>query len=270
VIQFFDPRRVVGFPNLSLASGAIKGWDRRNQFYFQMLQSLATHYKFDLDRPFEKLKEDIQNVVLYGSGKDTIPFSYMNERGRAVVRTHAFEGVINNLQRRYRETDSVAVREELAKYLNHKPCPECEGTRLRIEARNVRVGPRDADLPIYAVSAKPLRETLAWFSQMQLTGSKRDIAERIIKEIVSRLKFLNDVGLDYLSLDRSADTLVGRRIAAHPARIPDRLGADRRHVRARRAVDRPAPARQRPPASRHSCICAISATRSSWSNTTKT
>ena len=209
VIQFFDPRRVVGFPNLSLASGAIKGWDRRNQFYFQMLQSLATHYKFDLDRPFEKLKEDIQNVVLYGSGKDTIPFSYMNERGRAVVRTHAFEGVINNLQRRYRETDSVAVREELAKYLNHKPCPECEGTRLRIEARNVRVGPRDADLPIYAVSAKPLRETLAWFSQMQLTGSKRDIAERIIKEIVSRLKFLNNVGLDYLSLDRSADTLSG-------------------------------------------------------------
>jgi excinuclease ABC subunit A len=209
VIQFFDPRRVVGFPNLSLASGAIKGWDRRNQFYFQMLQSLATYYKFELDRAFEKLGEDIQNVVLYGSGKDTIPFTYMNERGRAVVRTHAFEGVINNLQRRYRETDSVAVREELAKYLNHKPCPECEGTRLRIEARNVRVGPRDADLPIYAVSAKPLRETLAWFSQMQLTGSKKDIAERIIKEIVSRLKFLNNVGLEYLSLDRSADTLSG-------------------------------------------------------------
>ncbi len=209
IIQFFDPRRVVAFPNLSLASGAIKGWDRRNQFYFQMLQSLATYYKFDLDRPFEKLGEDVQNVVLYGSGKDTIPFSYMNERGRAVVRSHAFEGVINNLQRRYRETDSVAVREELAKYLNHKPCPECEGTRLRIEARNVRVGPRDADLPIYEVSARPLRETLAWFSQMTLTGAKKDIAERIIKEIVSRLKFLNNVGLDYLSLDRSADTLSG-------------------------------------------------------------
>ena len=209
VIQFFDPRRVVAFPNLSLASGAVKGWDRRNQFYFQMLQSLAAHFKFDIDRPFEKLKEEVQRVVLYGSGKETIPFSYINERGRSVVREHAFEGVINNLERRYRETDSVAVREELAKYLNHKPCPECEGTRLRVEARNVRVGPRGADLPIYQVSNKPLREALVWFSQLELTGSKRDIAERIIKEIVSRLRFLNNVGLEYLSLDRSADTLSG-------------------------------------------------------------
>ena len=209
VIQFFDPRRVVAFPNLSLASGAVKGWDRRNQFYFQMLQSLAAYLKFDIDRPFEKLKEEVQKVVLYGSGKDTIPFSYINERGRSVVKEHAFEGVINNLERRYRETDSVAVREELAKYLNHKPCPDCEGTRLRVEARNVRVGPRDADLPIYQVSNKPLREALVWFSQLELTGAKRDIAERIIKEIVSRLRFLNNVGLEYLSLDRSADTLSG-------------------------------------------------------------
>jgi excinuclease ABC subunit A len=209
VIQFFDPRRVVAFPNLSLASGAVKGWDRRNQFYFQMLSSLAAYLKFDIDRPFEKLKEEVQRVVLYGSGKDTIPFSYINERGRSVVREHAFEGVINNLERRYRETDSVAVREELAKYLNHKPCPDCEGTRLRVEARNVRVGPRNDDLPIYQVSAKPLREALVWFSQLDLTGAKRDIAERIIKEIVSRLRFLNNVGLEYLSLDRSADTLSG-------------------------------------------------------------
>ena len=209
VIQFFDAKRVVAFPNLSLASGAVKGWDRRNQFYFQMLQSLAAHLKFDIDRPFEKLKEEVQRVILYGSGKENIAFSYINERGRSVVREHAFEGVINNLERRYRETDSVAVREELAKYLNHKPCPDCEGTRLREEARNVRVGPRGHDLPIYLVSNKPLREALVWFSQLELTGSKRDIAERIIKEIVSRLRFLNNVGLEYLSLDRSADTLSG-------------------------------------------------------------
>ncbi|MGA2549898.1 MAG: excinuclease ABC subunit UvrA [Burkholderiaceae bacterium] len=208
-IQFFDPKRVVAFPNLSLASGAIKGWDRRNQFYFQMLQSLAAHYKFDIEKPFEKLSASVIEMILYGSGKESIPFSYINERGRTVIREHAFEGVIPNLERRYRETDSVTVREELAKYLNHKVCPECEGTRLRIEARNVRVGPRGADLPIFTVSAKPLRETLAWFEHLSLTGAKREIAERIIREIVSRLKFLNNVGLDYLSLERSADTLSG-------------------------------------------------------------
>jgi excinuclease ABC subunit A len=208
-IQFFDPKRVVAFPNLSLASGAIKGWDRRNQFYFQMLQSLASHYRFDLEKPFEKLARTVSEVILYGSGKDTIPFSYVNERGRTVVREHTFEGVIHNLERRYRETDSVTVREELAKYLNNKPCPDCEGTRLRVEARNVRVGTRGADLPIFVVSAKPLREALAWFESLELAGAKREIAERIIREIVSRLKFLNNVGLDYLSLERSADTLSG-------------------------------------------------------------
>jgi excinuclease ABC subunit A len=208
-IQFFDPKRVVAFPNLSLASGAIKGWDRRNQFYFQMLQSLAAHYGFDIEKPFEKLPKTVSEMILYGSGKDTIPFSYLNERGRAVVREHTFEGVIHNLERRYRETDSVTVREELAKYLNNKPCPDCEGTRLRVEARNVRVGTRKADLPIYVVSAKPLREALSWFEGLKLTGAKKEISERIIKEIVSRLKFLNNVGLDYLSLERSADTLSG-------------------------------------------------------------
>ena len=208
-IQFFDPKRVVAFPNLSLASGAIKGWDRRNQFYFQMLQSLAAHYGFDIEKPFEKLTKTVSEMILYGSGKDTIPFSYLNERGRAVVREHTFEGVIHNLERRYRETDSVTVREELAKYLNNKPCPDCEGTRLRVEARNVRVGTRKADLPIYVVSAKPLREALSWFEGLKLTGAKKEISERIIKEIVSRLKFLNNVGLDYLSLERSADTLSG-------------------------------------------------------------
>jgi excinuclease ABC subunit A len=222
-IQFFDPRRVVAFPNLSLASGAIKGWDRRNQFYFQMLQNLSSAYEFDIEKPFEKLPRESQEVILYGSGKRTVPFSYINERGRTVVREHAFEGVITNLERRYRETDSVTVREELAKYLNHKPCPECDGRRLRVEARNVRVGQRGADLPIYAVSAKPLRECLTWFEGLSLDGAKRDIAERIIKEIVSRLKFLNNVGLEYLSLERSAETLSGGE--AQRIRLASQIGS---------------------------------------------
>ena len=195
-IQFFDPKRIVAFPNLSLASGAIKGWDRRNQFYFQMLQSLAAHRRFDIDEPFEKQPEDVQNLILQGSGKETIPFSYINERGRSVVREHPFEGVIPNLERRYRETDSIAVREELAKYLNHKVCPGCHGARLRREARHVRVGPHDQDKAIYEVSAMPLYETLAWFEQLALVGAKKEIAERIVKEIVARLAFLNNVGLD--------------------------------------------------------------------------
>ncbi len=222
-IQFFDPRRVVAFPNLSLASGAIKGWDRRNQFYFQMLQNLAAAYEFDIETPFEKLDKAAQDVVLYGSGKRAVAFTYINERGRSVVREHPFEGVITNLERRYRETDSVTVREELAKYLNNKPCPECAGTRLRIEARNVRVGARGNDRPIFEVSAMPLRESLGWFEGMHLEGAKREIAERIIKEIVSRLKFLNNVGLNYLSLDRSAETLSGGE--AQRIRLASQIGS---------------------------------------------
>jgi len=222
-IQFFDPRRVVGFPNLSLASGAIKGWDRRNQFYFQMLQGLATHYGFDIDTPFEKLPEETRKIILHGSGKQQIAFTYLNERGRPAARNHAFEGILNNLERRYRETDSVAVREELAKYINHKPCPECDGTRLRKEARHVRVGPREADRPIYELSALPLRAALEWFNQLALTGAKRDIADRIVKEIVARLRFLNNVGLDYLSLDRSAETLSGGE--AQRIRLASQIGS---------------------------------------------
>ncbi|HCY62111.1 MAG TPA: excinuclease ABC subunit UvrA [Oxalobacteraceae bacterium] len=222
-IEFFDPKRIVAFPNLSLASGAIKGWDRRNQFYFQMLSSLAEHYGFDLDMPFEKLPEQAQQVILYGSGRQTIPFAYINERGRTVVREHTFEGVVNNLQRRYRETDSVAVREELAKFINEKACPSCEGARLRVEARNVKIGSGRQQRAIYEVAATPLRDTLAFFESLKLTGAKREIADRIIKEIVSRLKFLNNVGLDYLSLERSADTLSGGE--AQRIRLASQIGS---------------------------------------------
>ncbi|HEY1044278.1 MAG TPA: excinuclease ABC subunit UvrA, partial [Telluria sp.] len=208
-IEFFDPKRIVAFPNLSLASGAVKGWDRRNQFYFQMLTSLANHYGFDIDKPFESLPKSAQDAVLFGSGKTSIPFSYVNERGRTVVREHTFEGVVTNLQRRYRETDSMAVKEELAKFINEKECPSCSGARLRTEARYVKIGTGKQQKAIYEIARKPLRECLSFFEQLKLKGAKKEIADRVIKEIISRLTFLNNVGLDYLSLDRSADTLSG-------------------------------------------------------------
>jgi excinuclease ABC subunit A len=222
-IEFFDPKRIVAFPNLSLASGAVKGWDRRNQFYFQMLSSLADHYGFDLDKPFEQLPKTAQDVVMFGSGKNTVPFAYVNERGRTVIREHTFEGVVNNLQRRYRETDSMAVKEELAKFINEKECPTCGGARLRTEARYVRIGHGEQERAIYEVARTPLRDCLAYFDSLQLTGAKKDIAERVIKEIVARLKFLNDVGLDYLSLDRSADTLSGGE--AQRIRLASQIGS---------------------------------------------
>ena len=222
-IEFFDPKRIVAFPNLSLASGAVKGWDRRNQFYFQMLSSLAEFYQFDVDTPFEKLPEKSQQVVLYGSGKEKIPFAYINERGRTVVREHTFEGVVPNLQRRYRETDSMAVKEELAKFINEKECPSCHGARLRVEARFVKVGNGAQERAIYQVAATPLRETLSFFETLKLKGAKKEIADRIIKEIISRLKFLNNVGLDYLSLDRSADTLSGGE--AQRIRLASQIGS---------------------------------------------
>ena len=203
-IQFFDPKRVVAHPELSLASGAIRGWDRRNQFYFQMLTSLAAHFKFDVERPFERLPEAVQSAVLFGT-REKLPFSYLNERGRTIVREHVFEGVVPSLERRYRETDSVVVREELAKYLNTKPCPECGGARLRREARHVTVG----DRRIYEISAAPLREALTFFEGLALPGHRAAVAERIVQEIVARLGFLVNVGLEYLSLDRSAETLSG-------------------------------------------------------------
>jgi excinuclease ABC subunit A len=218
-ISFFDPKRVVAFPELSLASGAIKGWDRRNQFYFQMLQSLARHFEFDLERPFNELPDRVQQMILYGSDKEKIAFQYLTERGRPVVREHAFEGIIPNLERRYRETDSIMVREELAKYLNSKACPECEGTRLKREARHVKVDGR----PIYEVSNWPLKETSAFFGKLRLQGQQQAIADKIVKEIVSRLAFLNNVGLDYLALDRSAETLSGGE--AQRIRLASQIGS---------------------------------------------
>ncbi|MDY7540119.1 excinuclease ABC subunit UvrA [Undibacterium sp. RTI2.1] len=222
-IEFFDPKRIVAFPNLSLASGAVKGWDRRNQFYFQMLSNLAAFYDFDIDTPFEQLPESAQQVILYGSGKQNIPFTYINERGRTVIKEHTFEGVIVNLQRRYRETDSMAVKEELAKFINEKQCPSCDGARLRVEARYVKVGNGAQEKAIYEVSALPLRQTLSFFESLTLVGAKREIADRIIKEISSRLTFLNNVGLDYLSLDRSADTLSGGE--AQRIRLASQIGS---------------------------------------------
>ncbi len=218
-INFFDPKRIVAFPQLSLSSGAIKGWDRRNQFYFQMLDSLSRYYDFDLERSFESLPDKIQQIILYGSGKEQIPFSYLNERGKPTLREHSFEGIVNNLERRYKETESPTVREELAKFLNNCSCTECKGTRLRLEARHVRV----ADHAIFQLSALPLKEALTFFQKITLPGNKQVIAERIVQEIVNRLTFLNNVGLEYLSLDRSAETLSGGE--AQRIRLASQIGS---------------------------------------------
>ena len=218
-ITFFDPKRVVAFPDLSLTAGAIKGWDRRNQFYFQMLAGLGKHYRFDLDTPFAKLPKKIQEMVLYGSGGEKIRFYYLSEKGTRLEREHAFEGIIPNLERRYRETDSQVVREELAKHLNNQPCPECDGTRLRREARHVRVG----DKTLHEISALPLIQAMAFFAELRLEGAKLAIADKIIKETVSRLQFLNNVGLDYLSLNRAADSLSGGE--AQRIRLASQIGS---------------------------------------------
>jgi excinuclease ABC subunit A len=217
-ITFFDPKRVVAHPGLSLASGAIKGWDRRNQFYFQMLTSLAAHFRFDVEAPFEKLPEPVQALVLHGT-QEKIPFSYLSERGRTVVKEHAFEGILPSLERRYKETDSLVVREELAKYLNTRACPSCGGTRLRPEARHVKID----DRAIFEVSAFPMKKALEFFRRLRLAGAKQAIAEKIVNEIAARLNFLNNVGLDYLSLDRAADTLSGGE--AQRIRLASQIGS---------------------------------------------
>ncbi len=218
-ITFFDQKRIVSYPGLSLAGGTIKGWDRRNQFYFQTLTGLAEHYQFDIDKPFDKLTPDAQQIILYGSGKDKIPFKYPGERGKSIIREDVFEGIVPNLERRYRETDSMAVREELAKYISTKACPDCAGTRLRKEARNVRVG----DKSLHEISAMALKESSRWFASVKLTPQKMAIAEKIITEISARLQFLNNVGLDYLSLMRSADTLSGGE--AQRIRLASQIGS---------------------------------------------
>ena len=211
--DFFDPGRVVAFPSLSLASGAIKAWDRRNGYYFALLESLARHYKFDIEQPFEKLSPQIQHAVLHGSGEEEIKFSYVmdsgNFAGKKINKKHPFEGVIPNMERRYRETDSVLVREDLARYRSTQPCTDCGGSRLRQEARHVKIGDGEQARAIYEVSHLTLRESLAYFNSLQMTGAKGEIAGKVVREIGLRLKFLNDVGLNYLSLDRSAETLSG-------------------------------------------------------------
>ncbi len=223
VIQFFDPKRIVTRPDLSLADGAVRGWDKRNPFYFQLLTSLATHYGFAVDTPFAELPEAIQSIVLYGSGRDTLTFNYLSERGRASQQQHAFEGIVNNFERRYRETDSASVREELAKLISNKVCPTCDGARLRREARHVRIGSHDGALTLHEVSRLPLAAARDHFLALQLAGNKAQVAEKILKEIVSRLQFLINVGLDYLSLDRSAETLSGGE--AQRIRLASQIGS---------------------------------------------
>jgi excinuclease ABC subunit A len=222
-VSFFDPKRIVAHPELSMASGAIKGWDRRNQFYFRMLQNLADFAKFDIEKPFESLSKKAQDLILNGSGQTKIPFEYLNEKGVAVSKSHTFEGIIANFERRYRETDSIAVKEELARYQNIQTCPACEGSRLRKEARFVKVGEGTQSRAIFEVSNLPLKAAFEYFSSLNLRGVKKEIADKIVKEISSRLKFLNDVGLDYLSLDRSAETLSGGE--AQRIRLASQIGS---------------------------------------------
>jgi excinuclease ABC subunit A len=219
VRQYFDPARVVSEPGLTLPAGAIRGWDRRNAFYFSMLESLARHYKFSLETPFEDLPKKIRDVILHGSGQELINFAYHSERGGTHKRKHAFEGVIPNMERRYRETDSNTVREELAKYLSAQPCEDCGGSRLRIEARHVSI----EGMAIHDLTRLPIGGTLSFFQNLKLEGQRREIADKIAKEIQSRLGFLVNVGLDYLNLARSAETLSGGE--AQRIRLASQIGA---------------------------------------------
>ncbi|MEX8522813.1 MAG: excinuclease ABC subunit UvrA [Leptothrix ochracea] len=238
LVTVFDAERVVPFPSLSLASGAVKGWDRRNPYTFSLLESVAAHYGFDLDVPWDALDPAHQHVLLHGSGSQDIDFVYRAEgvqgRKREVKKSHPFEGILPNFERRWRETDSAAVREDLARYQMARPCAACEGTRLRREARHVFLphgghaseaapAPTSPGQPIYALEHLPLAACLDYFERVQLSGAKRDIADKVIREIRSRLRFLNDVGLNYLSLDRSADTLSGGE--AQRIRLASQIGS---------------------------------------------
>ncbi|WP_421354551.1 excinuclease ABC subunit UvrA [Aeromonas veronii] len=219
VQQYFDPAKVIGDPAISLANGAIRGWDKRSFYYFQMLKSLSEHYKFDLETPWEDLPVKTQEVILRGSGRTEIEFRYMNDRGDVVVRKHPFEGILHNMERRYRETESNSVREELSKYIANKSCTSCGGSRLREEARHVFVDNRN--LP--AIVEQSIGDALAFFEGLNLTGQRAQIAEKILKEIVERLGFLVNVGLNYLSLSRSAETLSGGE--AQRIRLASQIGA---------------------------------------------
>ncbi|GAB1433823.1 excinuclease ABC subunit UvrA [Sphaerotilus sulfidivorans] len=228
-VDVFDPERVVAFPSLSLASGAIKGWDRRNAYTFSMLESVAAHYGFDLEDAFEDLAPEHRQVVLHGSGDEEISFTYAAEgaagKKRSVRRSHPFEGILPNLQRRYRETDSSAVREELARFMSNKSCPDCGGSRLRREARHVLLVDADGQpaRAIYQVEHATLAECQRYFDALRLQGAKAEIADKVVREIRARLRFLNDVGLNYLSLDRSADTLSGGE--AQRIRLASQIGS---------------------------------------------
>ncbi len=225
--EVFDAERVVAFPSLSLASGAIKGWDRRNSYYFALIESLAKHYKFSVEAPFESLSEDVRRAILHGSGDEEIKFSYTFESGqsagRKVTKKHVFEGILPNMARRYRETDSAVVREELARLRGTLPCPDCGGTRLRRDARHVFIGEGEQRRAIYQISHVTLGEALAYFDVLHLVGAKAEIADKVVREIGNRLKFLNDVGLNYLSLDRSAETLSGGE--AQRIRLASQIGS---------------------------------------------
>jgi excinuclease ABC subunit A len=219
VKQFVDPERVISHPEMSLSAGAIRGWDRRNAYYYQLMQSLASHYDFDLDTPFDELDESVKKVVLYGSGKTSINFNYMGDRGKQVVRKHAFEGVIPNMQRRYHETESNSVRDDLAKYHTVRACPDCGGARLNLAARHVFIN--TTSLP--DVTIMPVGELKQFFETLNLSGKQGEIADKIVVEIAERLTFLVNVGLDYLSLSRSADTLSGGE--AQRIRLASQIGA---------------------------------------------
>ncbi|QFY88170.1 excinuclease ABC subunit UvrA [Magnetovirga frankeli] len=219
VRQYFDPERVVANGEMSLADGAVRGWDRRNAYYFGLVRSLARHYGFDPETPWNRLPKKTRDAILFGSKGEAITFTYFNERGKGMTKTHAFEGVIRNMERRYRETESNAVREELARYVSNQPCPSCGGSRLNTAARHVFVG--EHNLP--AVTALAIGPTLDYFEQLQLPGKQGQIAAKILKEICLRLRFLVNVGLDYLSLDRSAETLSGGE--AQRIRLASQIGA---------------------------------------------
>ena len=219
VRQYFDPAKVVHDPSLTLSEGAIRGWDRRTLYYYQQLKAVASHYGFDMDTPFRDLSPEHQKVILEGSGHEEVPFQYVNDRGTVVTKAHPFEGVLNNLERRYRETESEMVREDLAKYLNMQPCPSCHGTRLRRDARHVYIDERT--LP--ELVRMPIGRACDYFTALHLEGKQGEIAEKILKEIRERLSFLVNVGLDYLSLERSAETLSGGE--AQRIRLASQIGA---------------------------------------------